>query len=364
MISSKQQYHAFQQTCELAPVGIAHVDLEGRWRWVNTRLCEILGYTRDEMLNRSFQDLTFPEDLAADLEQVRALLAGEVARYSLEKRYVRRDGSLVWAWLTVALVRDEEGAPEHFISIIQDISEQKRADIERAHMMSLVAHELNTPLTGVSLRVQLLQRKVAQGQVVTGEELAQLARDTARMARLTNDLSLAAQLERGEMSFDIGAVDLRQLCEAEAETQRISTGRAIIVEAPTEPVVALGDAERVAQALVNLLANALKYSPPETPVTLTLERRERDALITVSDQGQGIAPEAQRRLFERYYRTPEARANMSAQGLGLGLFITRTLVERQGGAIGVESVEGQGARFWFTVPLACGGAEPRAKPHA
>ncbi|MCO5211800.1 MAG: PAS domain S-box protein [Caldilinea sp.] len=117
----------FRATFEQAAIGIAHVATDGRWLLVNDRLCAITGYTREELLARSFQDITFPDDLPADLEQMHRLLAGAIKSYNLEKRYIRKDGSRVWINLTVALVRNTLDEPEYFISVIQDISQRKQA---------------------------------------------------------------------------------------------------------------------------------------------------------------------------------------------------------------------------------------------
>ncbi|MEW5881951.1 MAG: PAS domain S-box protein [Pseudomonadota bacterium] len=119
----------FRATFEQAAVGMAHVAPDGRWLLVNDRLCEIVGYTREELLARSFQDITHPDDLERDLEQVRRLLAGQIGSYTLEKRYLRKDGSTVWINLTVALVRRGDGSPDYFVSVVEDISERKRAEI-------------------------------------------------------------------------------------------------------------------------------------------------------------------------------------------------------------------------------------------
>jgi two-component system, cell cycle sensor histidine kinase and response regulator CckA len=124
----KRSEERFRATFEQAAVGIAHVAPDGRWLDVNQRLCDIVGYTRDELLERTFQDITHPADLGSDLEFVRKMLAFEIPRYSMEKRYIRKDGTLVWIDLTVSLVRHSSGAPDYFISVIQDISARKRAE--------------------------------------------------------------------------------------------------------------------------------------------------------------------------------------------------------------------------------------------
>ncbi len=117
----------FRSTFEQAAVGIAHVAPDGHWLRVNQRLCEIVGYTRAELIERTFHDITYPADIDADLAYIHQMLAGDIMTYSMEKRYIRKDGSLIWINLTVSLVRDISGAPKYFISVIEDITERNRA---------------------------------------------------------------------------------------------------------------------------------------------------------------------------------------------------------------------------------------------
>jgi PAS domain S-box-containing protein len=118
----------FRATFEQAAVGIAHIAPSGAWLRVNQRLCEIVGYTREELLQRTFQDITYPDDLDADLVYMAQMLANEIPTYTMEKRYIRKDGSLVWINLTRSLVREAEGAPKYFISVVEDITTRKRAE--------------------------------------------------------------------------------------------------------------------------------------------------------------------------------------------------------------------------------------------
>jgi PAS domain S-box-containing protein len=124
----RESEERFRATFENAAVGIAHVGLDGRWLKVNERLCEILGYSRDELLQLTFADVTHPEDLEEDWSQARAVLAGALQTYSMEKRYVRKQGTTVWVNITVSLMRDSAGKPVCFISIVEDISERKHAE--------------------------------------------------------------------------------------------------------------------------------------------------------------------------------------------------------------------------------------------
>ncbi|MCA1739907.1 MAG: PAS domain S-box protein, partial [Actinobacteria bacterium] len=134
----------FRSTFEQAAVGIAHVDADGRWLRVNQRLCEIAGYSREELLQKTFQEITHPDDLDADLEKVRQLLAGEIETYSMEKRYFRKDGSIVWINLTSSLMREPSGAPNYFIGVIEDITARKRAEeeVKRYHRQQATVAKL------------------------------------------------------------------------------------------------------------------------------------------------------------------------------------------------------------------------------
>ncbi|MBV9455319.1 MAG: PAS domain S-box protein [Rubrobacter sp.] len=138
----RQSEERFKATFEQAAVGISHNAADGRWLRVNQKLCDIVGYSREELLELTFQDLTYPDDLDADLEQVERLLVGEIPTYSMDKRYFRKDGSIIWANLTVSLVRDSSGEPEYFIAVIEDINQRKQADEEisiRQHQQEAVA---------------------------------------------------------------------------------------------------------------------------------------------------------------------------------------------------------------------------------
>lgn len=125
----------FRATFEQAAVGLAHVDLDGRWLRVNQKLCEIVGYSSQELMQLTFQDITYADDLAADLELAQQLLAGDIPCYSLQKRYIHKDGSLIWINLTASLVRDSSNQPQYFIAVVEDICAAKRGEAERLELL-------------------------------------------------------------------------------------------------------------------------------------------------------------------------------------------------------------------------------------
>ena len=221
--------------------------------------------------------------------------------------------------------------------------------------LTILSHELKTPLTSLKMVMQLARRRVARGRVVEDVTLEQMELAVRRIERLVNDLLDSSRIERDDLPLSRERLDLVDLCQSAAAQQRAATGRTILLALPEGSAWASVDAEHITQVVTNLLANALKYSPAEQPVTLHLCIEAHRAVICISDNGPGIAPNVLPHLFERYYRAPGIEVQSgSGIGLGLGLFISREIVERHGGQIWVESCPGQGSSFAFSLPLAAG----------
>jgi PAS domain S-box-containing protein len=255
--------------------------------------------------------------------------------------------------ISAAPIRDATGQVIGAITITRDVTARRSAERERARMLTVVAHEIKTPLTAMKLQTYVLKRQIADGMRLQTRDMEDIEYDITRIEYLINDLLDAARLDADHLAFEKARCDLVVLCQQAAREQRATSGRAVELDLTEEPVEVCADASRISQVLMNLLSNALKYSPGHTPVSLGLRQEGGMAHIGVRDVGPGIAREATRHLFEQFYRVPGIRVQHgSGVGLGLGLYICRMLIERQGGHIGVESVPGQGSTFWFTLPLA------------
>jgi signal transduction histidine kinase len=184
------------------------------------------------------------------------------------------------------------------------------------------------------------------------EHSARMERAINRMERLIGDLLDVSRIESGKLALRPERMDLATLCAQVAEEQETLGERPVALRLPDEPVWVRADPDRIAQVIANLLSNALKYSPPHKPVTLSLTVGDGTATVAVHDEGAGIPPEALAHLFEQFYRVPGVQVQHgSAVGLGLGLYISREIVELHGGSIAAEFPPEGGARFVVTLPV-------------
>ena len=234
--------------------------------------------------------------------------------------------------------------------VLRDLTAQKRADAVRRDFIANASHELRTPVSAISGAVEtLLGMPLDDG----GRAFAEMiARQAARLSRLTSDLLDLSRLESGQWPVELGSYPVLPICEGAIQLVRERAAAKSIVlgaDVPGELSVRC-DARAVEQILVNLLDNAIKYTPPTGHVTLLADAAGPHVMLSVLDTGPGIEARHQQRIFERFYRVDGGRARADG-GTGLGLAIVKHLVQAQGGEVGVESGRG-GSRFWIKLPVA------------
>ncbi len=349
----------FRSIFENAPVGVADVALDGRWLRVNPRYREILGYSEEELRGMTADELTHPDDVAADRERSRRLRAGEIDAYGIEKRYVRKDGTSGWVNLTASLVRDAAGRPSYYVAAAEDIAARKAVEQDlrdaveaRDEFMQIASHELRTPLTSLRLQVESLRAVLARG----GAEDARIAtkadaaiRQVSRLGDLVEGLLDVSQLDPDRLSI---APQQGDLAEAVRETVAGLAGDAarrrveVRFSAP-DAVRASFDRARVQQAVAHLLSNALKFGQGR-PVDVTIDVDADAAHVAVRDRGIGVDARERERIFGRFERAVSSR---HYGGFGLGLFMAQRIAEGHGGSVRVESAPGGGSTFVLDLPL-------------
>jgi PAS domain S-box-containing protein len=364
-----------------AMVGLAHVGLDGRWLQINQKLCDITGYTSEELRKKTFQEMTFPEDLTQDQVNMNRILHGEIPSYTTEKRYFRKDQSLVWVNLTVSLVHNRAGTPLYFLSIIEDINARKQVEeklVEQAsqlydatvrmeEFLGVASHELRTPLTSVKANIQLAQRRLKSAmeqpegtldKVDAAQSMLMRAeRQVGVLNRLISDMVDISRIQSGRLQLQVREEPCNLVpvvLEAAQEQQLAQPSRTIhAATLPDTAVWVLADPDRITQVVNNYLTNALKYSAPEKPVDVNMIIEESNVRVMVRDYGQGLSEEDQQRVWECFYQSPNVKVlSGSGVGLGLGLYLNRVLIDRHQGHVGVESTPGEGSIFWFSLPLA------------
>ena len=307
------------------------------------------------------------EDQQTFRNDIAAALASVDGGYRTEVRYQRPDGQIRWVSESGRVLRDEQGRSERMVGVTFDITDRKLAEealrqaeaqlreqAERKdEFLAMLAHELRNPLAPIRNAVQIL-RLIGTSESKADKAHDIIERQVGQLVRLVDDLLDVSRVSRGKVTLHKETIDLRDVARHALDTSQpllSARGHAVQLSLPSEPVLVLGDAGRLAQVLSNLLNNAAKYTDARGRVEVAVTQEE-EAVITVRDNGRGLDATDQARVFEMFYQT-ERDLDRSEGGLGLGLALVKRLVELHGGAVRVQSPgRGLGSVFSVRLPLA------------
>jgi PAS domain S-box-containing protein len=346
----------YRDLYEEAPNAYFSVGVDGYIKQANRSAAVLLGYSLDELVGRRVFDLyaDTPTGKAKARGVFQRFLASEEIRdEELEMR--RADGSNVWISLSVRPTRDKEGRVVASRSVVVDITERKRLEQLKDEFIGLVSHELRSPLTVITGAVNTA---LTEGERLSPEETRQLLKDAAVesevLSHLLGNLLDLHRIQANRLSLHAEAISVRKVIQDTVEEmKRHSSVYQFVVDLPKKLPSVYADELRLERILYNLLDNAVKFSPRGGEIRVSVRQQEEHLVIGVSDQGIGISPTDQAKLFEPFQRLEDSRPD-GVGGVGLGLLVCRRLVEAHGGRIWVESELGRGSTFFFTIPFSHG----------
>ena len=347
-------------------LGIA-ISEEGIIREANQAFLSLLGYSREDLAAGKLQwTILTPPDYQEQSTQAReeSLLTGLLQPY--EKEYLTKEGKRVPVLLGGTLIRRK---PRSLLAFVLDLTARKEVERQKDLFLGMTSHELKTPLAALKGMAQLIQRRMKR--LLSTEQhlspdtraffddlskhLTATFRQVEAQTRLINDLLDISRITANTLELSVQRCELVSLVRETIEDLRvIAPERSLLLTLPEQSTAhVLADRGRISQVLINYVTNAIRYAPAEQPIQIGLKIQQKGARVWVQDRGPGLSAEAQQDVWQRFHQikgTPVQSG--SGQGLGLGLYICQTLITLHGGTVGVQSTPGEGATFWFTLPLA------------
>ena len=315
----------------------------------------LFGYTAAEVLRRNVRLLMPDPHLSAHDGYIRRYMQTGERRIIGQRREIEalhKDGHRIPVDLGISEMRI--GSRRLFIGIIRDLSSRQEIEQLKTGFVSTVSHELRTPLTSISGSLGLLAGGIAGALPAKAARLIDIAKlNCDRLVRLINDILDLERAESGRLELRLAAQRLKPIVRQAIEANRAyaqTFGASIELAADSDDASVLVDRDRLIQVLTNILSNAAKFSPREAAVSVAIRTGLDSVRVSVRDGGPGIAPEFQSRIFQRFAQADSSDSRAKG-GTGLGLSIAKTIMERLGGSIGFESVRGEGATFYITLPV-------------
>ncbi len=357
----------FRLAFDNAHIGMCLMDLDGHLTRVNDQMCEIFGYSREELEGMTVNDIAHPEDLDIGPQFIQRAISGEIEHTQFEKRYFHKLGHSVWGQVSSSLVRSAQGTPLYFISHVQDITERKRAEERLEEMVKErtkelrgaqeelvskerlavlgqlaggVAHELRNPLGVISNAVFYLQMTHPDADETTKEYLEIIHDEVFNSGRIISDLLDFSRTRFPRREKAAVSELVAQVLEKNPPPGGVEVTTEIALDLP--PVFV--DPQHMHQVLTNLVINAYQSMPEGGRLTVTAQVERGQMALSVTDTGMGISTQDMGKLFEPLFTT-------KSRGIGLGLATSKSLVEANEGSIEVKSELGKGSTFTVRLPI-------------
>lgn len=325
-------------------------DADGWIYWYNQRWYDYTDTTFEEMQGWGWDKVHHPDHIDRVLNFVKEAWQKDES-FEMTFPLRRYDGVYRWFLTRVYPVKNNEGKVIQWIGTNTDIDDQKKALEQKDEFLSIASHELKTPVTSLKGFTQILQMRFENEKNEPAVNLlSKMDKQVDKLTKLIVDLLDATKIENGQLAFSSENFDFYDLVkEVTEDMQRTTESHKIILEESASATFT-GDRNRIGQVIINFISNAIKYSPGGDKIIVSFNEENENIKLCVEDFGIGIAKDTQANIFDRFYRVT-ADKNNTFPGLGLGLFISREIINRHNGSITVESTEGKGSTFCFTLPV-------------
>lgn len=393
-ISLQQSEELFRTSFDYSSVGMCLVDISGRFIKVNSRLCNIWGYTEEELVSKNFVDITFPDDLQIGIDLVKRMLSKQQDNADFEKRYVCKDGRVMLARISTALVRDNMGEALFFITHVQDITEERynqeklverekqlkeqneeylsvneelnernrelidakehaeESDRLKSAFLANMSHEIRTPMNGI----------VGFADLINNEDISNekrkyfsdiISKSALQLLNIVNDIVDISKIEAGQIEITKSEVclntmllDLYAFYKTSSERNNVNLYLSKKMDDRASTIYT--DEQKVKQILNNFLSNALKFTHAGY-IELGYKKKDGNIILYVKDTGVGIPVEQQDKIFDRFHQVRHNNGKTYG-GTGLGLAIAKAFIEKLDGEIILNSKEGEGSEFAMSIP--------------
>ena len=384
----QQSEAKFRAIFECSSIGIGLINMKAQIVDTNLALCNILGYSREELYGKRFTDYISTQ--RGDLKLYKQLMSGidtdfkrtsrlefqsckhqeqfvERHRIEMERRCLHQNDSLVWTHISVSVIPNSNGEPEFFLVIIKDITERKKTELKlhasqeaaeaasraKSEFLATMSHELRTPLNAIMGLSQLLQQEIVGSlNEKQNEYVSCIYSSGEHLLALINDILDLSKIEAAKEELSLSPLPVSDFCNYAIWTVRdraSEKGLQLTCKIDVEEDICVGDERRIKQMLLNLLTNAIKFTPAGQ-VSLVVKKVPQGITFTVSDTGIGIDSNQFQFLFEPFKQL-DSRLNRQYEGTGLGLALTRKLARLHGGDVTVTSTLGEGSQFTLFLPI-------------
>jgi PAS domain S-box-containing protein len=347
----------FKTISNASPTALWMTDADGQNVFVNDTWINWTGKSFDQQLEEGWLSSVVEEDKELAHNEYKHC-SRLMKYYKAEFRFRKSDGEIRWGLTEGYPYFDSNGGFAGYAGSVTDITEIKKLEQRKDDFIKMASHELKTPITSINGYVQLLlniynemdAEKLISTKTTVKSSLQTISKQVSKLARLVSELLDLSRIETGQLELNKQEFDLAELVEDVAQEARNTTSRHAVIVHNDFSGSFFGDRDRIAQVILNLLTNAIKYSPDSDNVEVFLLGNQKEAVVKVKDMGIGIDKKDHPRIFERFYRV-EGKSEQTYPGFGIGLFIASEIVQRHGGTISLESEKGKGSTFTVRLPL-------------